>query len=102
MVITKSQAKRLLLADMEQARQAVARHLHEVPLNPQQHDALASFVFNVGEGAFKRSSVLRHLKAGQVMDAVAVWLTYTRDSFGQIQPGLVKRRRHEVAGFLGV
>lgn len=102
MTITKLQAKRLLLADMEQARQAVARHLHEVPLNPQQHDALASFAFNIGGGAFKDSSVLRHLKAGRVMDAIAVWLTYTRDSFGRIQPGLVKRRRQEVALFLGV
>jgi len=101
MVITKSQARRLLLADMEQARQAVARNV-KVDLSPNQYDALASFVFNVGEGQFKRSSVLRHINNGQLAEAAISLLAYTRDSYGRVLGGLQKRRKQEFKMLLGV
>lgn len=99
MTITKEQAKRLLLADIELARQAVDRHT-TVSLAPSQHDALASFTFNVGEGAFKRSSVLRHINNGQLNEAAKVLLTYVHDGYGRVCGGLVDRRLKETVMLL--
>ena len=99
MTITKEQAKRLLLADVELARQAVDRHV-TVAIAPSQHDALTSFTFNVGEGALQRSSVLRHINNGQLNEAAKVLLTYVHDAHGRVCGGLVDRRLKETVMLL--
>lgn len=40
-------------------------------LEQHQFDALASFIFNVGDGAFTSSTLLRLLNAGEPIDTVA-------------------------------
>jgi lysozyme len=37
-----------------------------IALGQNQVDALGSFIFNVGGGAFSRSTLLRHVNAGQL------------------------------------
>lgn len=101
MTITKLQAQRLLSKDTELARQAVARHI-TAPLTPKQHHALVSFVFNVGEGQFARSSVVRYLNKGYLTEAAEALLNYVHDSQGRRLRGLEKRRLIEAAMLLGV
>ena len=100
MVITKRQALKLLNKDMELARQAVARNVH-VALSPKQHHALVSFAFNVGAGAFKRSSVVRHINNGRGIEAAKALLLYTHDSYGRKLEGLVNRRLQEAVWLIG-
>jgi hypothetical protein len=61
-----------------------------VPLNQQQFDALVSFTFNVGTGAFSGSTLLTRLNAGEY-DAV-------RRTSGPAIPGPRDVARHELRG----
>src|SRR5208337_1854254 len=68
-----------------------------VPLTSNQHVALVSFAYNVGEGDFLSSSLLRVLNAGradQVPNQLKRWV-HGRATGAQIVPGLVNRRRAE-------
>ena len=54
--ITEAQAEQLLLADVRTAQDALS--LVTVPLTEPQKDALTSFIFNVGVGAFLKKTSL--------------------------------------------
>ncbi len=56
-VITKAQADAFLQLDISKADAAIQR-LVKVPINQNERDALASFIFNVGAGAFQTSSTM--------------------------------------------
>lgn len=58
MIISEEKAEELLREDLYSAEKQV-NDLVEVPLSDNQFAALVSFVFNVGAGNFKRSSLLR-------------------------------------------
>lgn len=73
--------------------------LVRVPLNQNEFDALASFVYNVGVGAFRSSTLLRLLNAGKRQAAAAEFDRWTRAG-GRVLPGLVRRRDAEQALFL--
>ncbi|MGK7949886.1 MAG: lysozyme [Xenococcaceae cyanobacterium] len=60
MVINTHQAEMLLKSDLRRFETAVDSLTH-VPLNQAQFDALVSFTFNVGIGAFGKSTLLRKL-----------------------------------------
>jgi len=96
--ITHERAVELLDQDLQTARAAVDR-LVTVPLTDQQRAALVSFVFNVGEGAFARSTLLRLLNAGDY-DGAADQFTRWVYAGGQRLAGLENRRRHEQQVFL--
>lgn len=61
-------AERLLLQDYMQAEQTVLK-LVKVPLTSNQLGALASFVFNLGEGNFAKSTLLKKLNASDFIGA---------------------------------
>ena len=63
-------------------------------LTQYQFDALVSFVFNVGVGAFGGSTLLRRLNQGDY-NAVPAELMRWVNSGGTPLPGLVRRRRAE-------
>ena len=56
--IRETEAEDLLRRDVESAERAVLR-LVNVPLTDGQFDALVSFTFNLGAGAFQRSTLRR-------------------------------------------
>ncbi len=61
--ISRQRALELLHQDAQQALSAIER-LVTVSMSQPQLDALASFVFNVGVGAFAQSTLLKVLNAG--------------------------------------
>jgi lysozyme len=96
-VITKAQSRQYLREDMQDAEKAVQR-LVKVPLTQGQYDALVDFVFNLGEGAFARSTILRLLNAKNYSGAALEFSKWVYDN-GKVQPGLVTRRKKNTARF---
>jgi lysozyme len=77
------------------AFQAQIKALVTPDLLPQQWDALTSFAYNVGIGAFGRSTLLVKLNAGE-LDAVPDELRRWVHAGGRVLPGLVRRREAEI------
>ncbi|MFN1124542.1 lysozyme [Xylella fastidiosa] len=72
---------------------AVRRHV-KVTLAQHQFDALVSLSFNIGAGAFHRSTLLRKLNAGDVAGAAEQFHVW-KWAGGRVQSGLVRRRKAE-------
>lgn len=93
--ITQSEGERLLTKDLRWVDAAINKHV-KVPLSQNQHDALASFVFNVGEAKFAKSTLLKLLNKGQY-DEVPAQLRRWVHAKGKKLKGLERRRDAEVA-----
>lgn len=100
MTITQGQALKILNNDLTQYEDAINNNV-KVDLTQNQFDALVSFVFNVGVGAFKKSTLLKKLNAGQYSAVPGELMKWTKGG-GQELPGLVRRRRAEAALWRGV
>lgn len=98
MTITAAQAEDILRADIEKFSLGVEA-LIKVPVNENQFGALVSFAFNVGVGAFRSSTLLRKLNAGDYAGAANEFLKWTKAD-GKTLPGLVIRRKGERSLFL--
>lgn len=97
--ITQAQAEDYLREDVYWAEDAV-RDLVKVALAQNEFDALVSLVFNIGAGAFGRSTLLRKLNDGDKAGAGAEFARWNQAA-GKVLPGLVKRRADEAALFNG-
>lgn len=101
---TQDQADSQLLTDLGNACDAV-QSLVTVSLTQGQLDALTDFVFNLGAGKLKTSSLLRMLNSGQYAAVPDQLYRVDNDGSqhgwiyggGQILPGLVTRRKREIA-----
>lgn len=93
MTINLAEAQQRLVVDMTEAGNAVTRWV-DVPLTQGQFDALADFVFNLGEGNFRGSTLLKKLNAGDYSGAAAEFGKWVKAS-GRTLPGLVTRRAAE-------
>lgn len=96
--ITLSEAEALLLKDLAKFEAGVEQ-LVRVPLNDNQFSALVAFSFNVGLNAFKNSTLLKVLNAGNydaVPDQLKLWCNVN----GKRSVGLVNRRAAEIALWL--
>lgn len=95
--LSDAECQRLLAGDLGQAFDALQREVSPGVLDampPTRRAALGSFIFNVGEGAFARSTLLERLNAGKVRAAcneLSRWI-YAN---GRKLAGLVKRRAAE-------
>lgn len=98
MVITEEEAQRLFRRDVAWAEAEVNNYV-KVPLTQNQFDALVSFVFNVGAGAWRKSTMLRKLNAGDYDGAAAEFPRWNKQK-GKVLRGLVRRRQHEMELFL--
>jgi GH24 family phage-related lysozyme (muramidase) len=97
--ISGPQAETLLRSDTGWAEQAVRDNV-DVPLSQQQFDALTSFTYNVGEGAFEGSTLLARLNSGDYDGAQSEFGNWV-NAGGQPLEGLVNRREAEAAMFGG-
>ncbi|HEX7389799.1 MAG TPA: lysozyme, partial [Acidiphilium sp.] len=66
--VTRQQALLLVERDLVAASMEVQRHV-TVPLNANQQAALIDFVYNLGAGNFRASTLLRLLNAGDFTQA---------------------------------
>lgn len=70
-------------------------------ISQNQFDALASFIYNVGETAFKNSTMLRLINANELRSAANQFDVWVNVKGKRIQ-GLVNRRNAEKRHFLGI
>lgn len=97
--ITRREAEALLRADAIAAGDAVHRYIKE-PLSQNQFDALACFVFNIGAGAFARSTLKAVVNRGwhaEVPPQLMRWV----HAGGRRLAGLEKRRAAEALLYAG-
>jgi lysozyme len=73
----------------------------DVPLHQHEWDAYVSLTFNIGSGAFCKSTLVRELRAGNYRAACDQVLRWDRFQ-GKPLPGLTKRRAAEHAQCIGV
>ena len=95
---TLDQANAWLSEDMADAYRVIDNAV-TVPLTRQQRDALCSFVFNVGGGAFQKSTLLKLLNEGNYTGAAGQFDRWNKAG-GRVLKGLVNRRKQEKALFL--
>lgn len=107
--ITEAKADQLLAADMREAQNIVAAHVH-VPLSANQRAALVSFVFNIGPGvpgekdgfvflkSGRPSTMLLKINAGDFIGAAAEFDKWV-NAGGRRVDGLIARRYQERALF---
>ncbi|MFZ2843384.1 lysozyme [Psychrobacter sp.] len=91
--LSANQIAQLLDQDLDRFENAVNKNVL-VPLTQNQFDALVSFAFNVGVGAFSTSTLLKRLNAGKYDDVPS---QLERWKFSAGKPVLVNRRAFEVA-----
>lgn len=97
--ITPERALVRLLNDANKFEKAVKR-CAPVPLHQYEFDAYVSLTYNIGEGAFCRSTLAKKLVAQDYEGACAEILRW--DKFkGKPLPGLTKRRQEEYQKCLG-
>ncbi|KAH6603777.1 glycoside hydrolase family 24 [Trichoderma cornu-damae] len=99
--LTKTTAKELLLDDLPKYTKCLAEYLDDkVKLNDNQWAVLTSWVFNVGCGNAKTSTLVKRLNKGDAADTVAAEeLPKWRMAGGKVLPGLEARRKDEVKLF---
>ena len=94
MVITKAQAEQFLADDLAPIEHHLTADLGEDGVLQCQFDALCSFCFNLGIGAYMRSTLRKYVKAGRDADADREFAKWVHAG-GRVLPGLVRRRRAE-------
>jgi lysozyme len=100
MTITEKEAELALTDDLAWAQTAVNKAVR-VTLTQNMFDALVSFVYNLGESNFRKSTLLNKLNQGQYKAAAFELLRWKYDNGKEI-PGLLKRRQREKALFESV
>jgi lysozyme len=74
--LTKSEVQKLFDKDLDRFELAVKNSI-KVPLKKYQFDALVSLAFNIGENAFKKSTLVRLINAkapvSEIIKAFALW-----------------------------
>lgn len=98
--ITKEEAYNILDYELNLYEREVPK-LVKVKLNDSQLISLISFSFNVGLGAFRKSTLLRLLNQGDY-NAPVIELPKWRKAGGKIIQGLVNRREKEVKMWKGL
>jgi len=102
MSVTEGDAERLLRSDVQPIEQLIGDTVR-APLNQNEHDALVSLIFNIGEDNWRRSTVLRKLNAGDKLGAANAFEHWTKAFVNNelvTLDGLVRRRAAEKSLFL--
>jgi len=97
--VSVDECEKLLMEDLHEAGNAV-RSAVSVPLSQHQYDALVSFVFNLGAGNFRSSTLLKKLNKGLYEEIPAQILRWNKARVdGQLTElrGLTRRRTAEAA-----
>ena len=98
LTITNDEAGDLLKLDIERCERAINRY--DLKLKQCEFDALISFIFNVGIGAFMTSTLLMHLLMNYSNDLIVKQLGRWIYVNGQVNEVLKKRRKAEIQVYL--
>lgn len=90
---TEAQAEQWLREDLGGAERTIET-IVSVPLNDNQFSALVSLTYNIGNSAFKKSSLLKKLNAGGYNAVPGELMRWTKVN-GKTVHGLVNRRAAE-------
>ena len=93
MTITAAQSDEILARDLADVEAAVNSAV-KVKVTQNQFDAMVSLAFNIGNGSFKKSTVVKRLNAGDVAGAGAAFMLWNKP------PEIIGRRKTEQAQFL--
>jgi lysozyme len=93
--IDQEAAEALLIEDLEEF-EGYVREATEIDLKQNQFDALVAWVYNLGPGNLKESTLLNRVNYGPLSDVPAQIKRWTKAG-GKELPGLVKRRAAEAA-----
>jgi lysozyme len=97
LTITQVQAQQLLQKDIAGSAACVNTAV-TVPLDQDEFDALVDFVFNLGQGAFENSTMLKYLNLGELTAAAGEFDKWDHAG-GMVVAGLLRRREAEEAMF---
>ncbi|WP_286902088.1 lysozyme [Vreelandella sedimenti] len=97
-VVTEAQAMNQMILDLETFEHAVNEYV-TVYLSQRQYKALVSFTYNVGQNAFRNSTLLKKLNKGNYKGAANELKKWVYAGAVRI-PGLINRREAERALFL--
>ena len=91
--ITQAEADNYLKSDLKTFESFLNRA--GLRLNQNQFDALVSFIFNVGSGAFHGSTLKKKIQANPSDPTIRDEFRKWKNGGGRVLPGLVKRREDE-------
>jgi len=97
-IITEEEAEAALLDHLECEVYPVLTALVHSELNQNQFDALCSFIYNLGKGAFEQSTLLRKLNRKDYAGAAREFKRWVYAG-GKKLEGLITRRAAEAALF---
>jgi lysozyme len=97
LTITQQQAQNLLAQDVSSAATCVNNSV-TIQLSQDEFDALVDFVFNLGVGAFRSSTLLTDLNSGNIT-AAATQFDLWDHAGGAVVAGLLRRRQAETSLF---
>lgn len=97
MSISKAEAERIFDRDIEKFAAGIEK-LIKVEVNENQFGAMVSLAFNIGVGAFSKSSVLRFVNQSRFDDAADAFLLWNKVGKKAVA-GLTRRRAAEAALF---
>lgn len=97
MTITDQEGKDILALDLAKFEAMVLKCLMRSP-SQNQFDAMVSLCYNIGEGNFSKSTVVRQFNAGD-FEAAANGFSLWIHAGGKVLPGLVTRRGKEMVLF---
>lgn len=92
--ITQQQVVDLLGQDLRRYEETV-RNCTTTKLEQHQFDALVSFCFNVGQGAFKNSTLLKRVNVKNFNDVPYQFSRWNKAG-GRVIKGLINRRKNEI------
>lgn len=98
MVITQAEADALFMETLERFADRI-RPMFKREATPNQFGAMLSLAYNIGTGAFGKSTCLKRFNAGDI-EGAAEALTWFNKAGGKVLRGLVRRREAERALFL--
>ena len=99
--ISEEEAEALLREDLKKAESCVRRNI-SVPILQNQFDALVSFSFNVGAGAFQRSTLRQKINYMALEDEIYKEFMRWIYISGQKLAGLIRRRSLEAKIYLDI
>lgn len=93
-IMDKETAELVLRKDLKRFEDAVNQAVTQ-KINQNQFDAMVSLAYNIGDTAFRSSTLVRCLNAGKYGSAAEQFDVWVRGGGREILPGLVARRKEE-------